>query len=109
VTNSEVVNRYGEEVWANGDFSYIHELLTEDYVGHSGLRDRGVEELEIDVELYRAHHPSVHFDVLDQFEVAEKVVTRLRAYSVGKVAHGNISCFVDGRIAEEWAVWTEFE
>jgi len=107
---SEIFNRYGEEVWVKRDFSQLEELLTDDFVGHSGLRDRGREQLKLDIELYHAHHPSFHFDVLDQFECGDRLVTRLRAYSVGKLATGiNISRFVDGRIAEEWAVWTEFE
>jgi hypothetical protein len=107
---SEVFNRYGEEVWVRGDFSHVRELLSDDYAGHSGLRDRNLEQLLRDIELYRAHHPGMHLDVLDQFECGDRLVSRLRAYSVGKVATGiNVSRFVDGRIAEEWAVWTEFE
>jgi predicted SnoaL-like aldol condensation-catalyzing enzyme len=110
VTKAEIFNRYGEELWRQGDFSHAHELLTEDYVGHSGLRDRSVAGLLEDIELYRAHHPNLHVDVLDQFEVGDKLVTRVRVYSAGKVAHGiNISRFAEGRIAEEWAVWTDFE
>ncbi len=110
MTNKEIVRRYGEEVWVRGDFSKVEELLTQDYVGHSGLKDRSREELLTDVDFYRAHHPNMHLDVLEQFEAGEKVVSRLRVYSAGKVAHGiNISRVVDGRIAEEWAVWTEFE
>jgi predicted SnoaL-like aldol condensation-catalyzing enzyme len=110
VTNTEIVRRYGEEIWVRGDFSNVDELLADDYIGHSGLKDRNRDELLVDVELYRAHHPNMHLDVLEQFEVGEKVVSRLRVYSAGKVAAGmNISRVVDGRIAEEWAVWTEFE
>lgn len=110
MSKADVFNRYGDEVWVRGDFSSVHELLTEDYVGHSGLRDRGVEELRTDVELYRAQYPSLHIDVLDQFEVGDKLVSRLRVYSLGKTAIGiNISRFAGDRIAEEWAVWTQFE
>ena len=110
MTKAEVFNRYGEEVWVRGDFSGLHELLTEDYAGHSGLRDRTLEQLRADVEVFRAHHPGLHLDVLDQFEVADRLVSRLRAYSVGKASAGiNVSRFVEERIAEEWSVWTEFE
>jgi len=110
VNRAEVFNRYGEEVWVQGDFSNVHELLTEDYVGHSGLRDRNIDQLLIDVELYRAQYPSLHLDVLDQFEAGDKLVSRVRVYSVGKTAIGiNISRFAGDRIAEEWTVWTEFE
>jgi hypothetical protein len=110
VTKAEIFNRYGEEVWVQGDFSNVRELLTEDYVGHSGLRDRGIDGLLEDVELYRAEHPSLHLDVLDQFEAGDKLVSRLRVYSAGRTATGiNISRFSADRITEEWAVWTEFK
>lgn len=110
MSKADIFNRYGEEVWVQGDFSNVHELLTEDYVGHSGPYDRDLEHLLTAVELYRSEHPSLHLDVLDQFEARDKLVSRLRAYSVGKSATGiNISRFAGDRIAEEWAVWTEFE
>jgi len=109
-SKADIFNRYGEEAWGRRDFSHLDELLTEGFVGHSGLRDRGRDQLKLDIELYHAHHPSFHFDVLDQFECGDVLVTRLRAYSIGKVATGiNISRFEGERIAEEWAVWTDFE
>jgi hypothetical protein len=110
VTRSELFNRYGDEVWVRGDFSSADELFTEDYVGHSAGRDRDLAGLRTDVGLYRAHHPNLHVDVLEQFEAGDRLISRLRVYSAGKVAYGmNISRFEGGRIAEEWAVWTEFE
>jgi hypothetical protein len=110
VSKTEIVNRYGEEVWAQGDFSGLSELLTEDFVGHIGGHDRAGEGLKTEVELFRAHHPNLHIDRLEQFETADRVISRLRIYSAGKVAYGiNISRFVGERIAEEWAVWTDFE
>jgi hypothetical protein len=110
VTKAEVFNRYGDEVWRQGDFSNVHELLAEDYLGHSGHRERDLEGLRTDVELYRAHHPNLHLDVLEQFEAGDRLVSRLRVYSAGKMAMGvNISRFTGELIAEEWAVWTEFE
>lgn len=110
MTKAEVFNRYGDEVWRLGDFSHVSELLTEDYVGHSGGHDRDVGGLLTSVELYRAQHPNLHVDVLEQFEAGDRLISRLRVYSAGKVAHGiNISRFAGDRIAEEWAVWTDFE
>jgi SnoaL-like polyketide cyclase len=110
VTRTGFVNRYGDEAWAKGNFSVLPELLTEDFVGHIAGRDRGVEGLKTDIELFRAHHPNLHIDRLEQFETDDRVISRLRIYSAGKVAYGmNISRFDGDRIAEEWAVWTEFE
>jgi len=110
VTKAEVFNRYGDEVWVRGDLSRLQELLADGYVGHSGARDRNLEELKTDIELYRAQHPNIHLDVLEQFEAGDRLVSRLRVYSAGKMATGiNISRFAGDRIAEEWAVWTEFE
>jgi SnoaL-like polyketide cyclase len=110
VTKADVFNRYGEEVWRLGDFSNVEEFLSGDYVGHSGGQDRDVRGLLTAVELYRAQHPNLHVDVLEQFEADDRLVSRLRVYSAGKVAYGiNISRFVGDHIAEEWAVWTDFE
>ena len=110
MSKAEVFNRYGEEIWVQGDFSHVAELLTDDYVGHSGLNDRSLDEFLTGVELYRAQHPNMHLDVLEQFEAGDRLVSRLRVYSAGKVAIGiNISRFEGDRIAEEWAVWTDFE
>lgn len=108
--NVEIVNRYGDEVWAKGDLSLLPELLTDDFVGHIAGHDRDAEGLRVDIELFRAQHPNLHVDRLEQFEAADRVVSRLRIYSAGKVAHGiNVSRVVGDRIAEEWAVWTDFE
>jgi hypothetical protein len=110
VTKTELVNRYGDEVWAKGNFAIMAELLTDDFVGHIGGSERDVVGLRTDIELFRAHHPNLHIDRLEQFEAGDRIVSRLRIYSAGKVAYGmNISRVVDDRIAEEWAVWTEFE
>lgn len=110
MTKAEIVNRYGDEVWAKGDFSLLSELLTDDFVGHIGGNDRDVEGLKVDIELFRARHPNLHVDRLEQFEAGDRLVSRLRIYSAGKVAFGiNISRLVGDRIAEEWAVWTDFE
>jgi SnoaL-like polyketide cyclase len=110
VTKAEVFNRYGDEVWVRGDFSNVGELLSEDYVGHSGLEERNLEGLRTAVELFRAQHPNIHLDVLEQFEAGDRLVSRLRVYSAGKTATGiNISRFEGDRIAEEWAAWMEFE
>ena len=108
--NKAVFRRYGEEVWGQGNFAVLDELLTEDFVGHSGLKDRDRAALEDDIRAYREAYPDMTFEVLDQFAAGDRVATRLRAFSGARVSTGlNISRFVNGRIAEEWAAWTGFE
>jgi predicted ester cyclase len=110
VTKAEIFNRYLREVWERGSLSSVGEFFTDDFVSHSGPHDYGLDAVRTDVELFRAHHPNVHFDVLDQFEAAEKLVTRLRVHSAVKTAFAILITRFDGdRIAEDWAVWTGFE
>jgi 4-hydroxy-tetrahydrodipicolinate reductase len=108
--NKAVFRRYGEEAWGRGNFAVLDELLTDDFVGHSGRKDRDRAALEADIRAYRDAYPGTTFEVLEQFAAGDRVATRLRAFSGTRVSTGvNISRFVDGRIAEEWAAWTGFE
>jgi aminoglycoside phosphotransferase family enzyme len=99
VTKAEVFKRYLEEVWEKGNLASLDEFFSEDAAA-----------VRTAVELFRAHHPNLHMDVLEEFEAEDKLVARLRAYSASKVAHGIvISRFAGERIAEAWAAWTDFE
>jgi predicted SnoaL-like aldol condensation-catalyzing enzyme len=55
--------------------------------------------------------PDVHFEVLDVVEGADRVAVRWRVTGTGEagpldVAMIAIYRFVDGRIAEDWGVWS---
>lgn len=110
MTRQETLKRYLEVVWEQGNGDRLGEFLTEKFVSHSGRHDYSLAAVRTDVELFRAHHPNVHFDVLEQLEAGDRLVTRLRVHSAAKTAFAIlVSRFVGDRIAEDWAVWTEFE
>jgi len=99
-------------IW-NGevDMSELDALVTDDYVGHIGSRDRNREQLKGDIVEYRSATPMVHFTVQHRFGEGEYLATRVRAEATderGKrsVAQGlNISRWRGPLLAEEWAVW----
>lgn len=102
-------------IWSAGHTPAVLDLLSPDYVGHmlhleSGERSRS--EYPQWIESYRGQNPGVRFDVVDQFDAGDRLVSRVEARRVtgdGKalIAYGmNISRFAGDVIAEEWAIWT---
>ena len=98
------------EVWNGGDPAHLADLISDDYVGHmlhltSGERSGAMYADWI--AHYRETNPGVRFEIEDQTSHDDKLWSRLTARSPeGSVVHGmNISRFVDGKIAEEWAIW----
>ena len=106
----DIFKRYLTEVWERGNLDSLGDFLAEDFVSHSGRHDYSLAAVRTDVELFRAHHPNVHFDILESLESEDRLVTRLRVHSAAKNAFAIIiSRFEGERIAEAWDVWTEFE
>lgn len=104
------------EVWQTGEVDRLADLLTADYVGHMlGAGERhGAAEYAETIRRVRAAGPLPVFENLDQFADGDKVCTRVRSTRTAEdgtveVAYGiNISRYDDGRLAEEWAIWTPF-
>jgi hypothetical protein len=105
------------EIWNGGTADGLDGLLAPGYRGHMlGVRagDRVAADYAEAIARYRAANPGVSFRVIDQFDAADRCVTRLEATRPGpgsnaaSVSQGiNISRFDDeGRLAEEWAIWS---
>ncbi len=99
-------------IWATGDLSAFDRIIGPDYVGHVAAGERDSAGLRARIETFRSLYPDIVFTVEDQIAVGDKVVTRMTAHGThqptGKATTligMNISRIVDGRIAEEWAVW----
>jgi hypothetical protein len=101
------------EIW-NGSASVdeLDDLVTADYVGHMGSRDRALSELKTDIVAYRDRAKDVRFEVMHRFSQGDYVATRVVAHATDPTtgeplsACGlNVSRWQDGRLAEEWAVW----
>ena len=99
------------DVWSSGDPADILTLTTADYIGHLLHLEHGqrsAQDYPGWIHAFREANPNTRFLVHDQSMSGDRLWTRLRATRQdGSVAHGmNISRFVGGRIAEEWAVWS---
>jgi SnoaL-like domain len=102
-------------VWNGGDPGDVNELITTDYQGHMlhlPAGERSAQQYPQWIRDYRLASPGVTFEVVDQATGGDRLWTRLtatRADSAG-VAHGmNVSRFDGERIAEEWAVWSDWQ
>jgi len=105
--------RHYLEIWnGSADVNELDGLVTSDYLGDMGSRDRRLDELKQDIVAYRDRAPGVRFEVMHRFSDREYVATRVMAYAADSDTGAtlsacglNISRWVDGQLAEEWAVW----
>jgi predicted SnoaL-like aldol condensation-catalyzing enzyme len=104
------------EIWNGASTGSLASLLSDDYRGHmlhlpDGERDAAGYAAWISD--YRDLNPNATFELVEQFFTVDRVVSRLRATRDSPVSglqnsHGiNIARLDgDGRIAEEWAIWS---
>jgi len=100
------------DAW-NGEDVEISDLVTSDYVGHMlhlSTGDRTGSMYPTWIAEFRLKNPRAAFSVLDQSLAGDRLWSRLVARREGgTVAHGmNVSRFFGDRIAEEWAVWSDW-
>lgn len=108
------------DIWNGAPADGLGQLLAPGYRGHM----LGVQGGERDAETYadaiarfRTAIAGVTFRVVEQIDAGDRCVSRLEATraatatSAGSSSHGiNISRFDDdGRLAEEWAVWSAWQ
>jgi len=113
--HSEHIDVFGQllNAWdGDGDID-LGALITDDYVGHmlhlkSGERTALMYPAWI--AKFREANPGTTFEVLEQHSAGTSLWSRLVATrGDGATSRGmNHSRFVDGRIAEEWALWSEW-
>lgn len=106
------------ELYALGDVSALRDLVAPDYVGHTALGDRNLDEFIQSIRHF--HNLFVYapdaFEIDDQFVEGDKVATRMTAH-VQVRATGepvtlmgiNLARIVDGRIVEEWNTWEQMQ
>ncbi len=97
--------------WQGGDPAAVLDLITEDYIGHMLHLPNGERTASMYPEWiarYRNDNRGTVFEVKDQAVVGDQLWTRFMAREQdGSTAHGmNVSRFVAGQLAEEWAVWS---
>ena len=104
------------DVWNGAPSDLLPSILSLHYRGHMlhlpvGERDTAAYPAWIGD--YRHNNPNARFETVERFVAGDRVVSRLRATRQSpelgfEFANGiNISRIdPDGRIAEEWAIWT---
>ena len=105
------------DVWNGAAADGLDPLLAPDYRGHMlgvpGGERVGAGYAEA-IRRFRTAYAGVSFRVIEQFDAGDRCVSRLEASRPGtdaaaaQVSQGiNISRFDDdGRLAEEWAIWS---
>lgn len=105
------------DIWNGATAEGLGRLLAPDYRGHM-LGVPGGERVAATyadaIARFRAANAGITFRVIEQVDAGDRCVSRLEATRPGTVtraassSHGmNISRFDDdGRLAEEWAVWS---
>lgn len=78
--NKAAMRRIYEEIWNQGNFKVVDEIVSPDYVGHLPTppgAPSGREGLRWLIQMYRTAFPDIHVQVDDQFAEGDKVLTRI--------------------------------
>jgi steroid delta-isomerase-like uncharacterized protein len=118
-TNKRVERRLMEEVWNQGHFAVVDELVAADYIGHSSVpadETHGREGYRDFYVALRQAFPDLHVTIDDQIAEGDRVVTRWTARGThngefrGIPPTGNAAAItgitidrvVDGKVVECW-------
>ena len=78
--NKATMRRIYEEIWNQGNFEVLDDIISPDYVSHlptpPGVPS-GREGLRWLIQMYRTAFPDLHVQVEDQISEGEKVLTRI--------------------------------
>jgi steroid delta-isomerase-like uncharacterized protein len=119
--NKALVRRSFDEVWNQGKFALISELVAANATFHDanvpGGKFTGPEGVKQFVQIYRTAFPDVRFTIDDQVAEGDKVATRWTAIGTHKgelmgiaptnkratVTGVDVDRFQDGKVVEAWA------
>lgn len=92
VQNKTVMRRIYEEVWNQGKFEVLDEVVSPDYVGHLPAppgAPSGREGLRWLIQAYRVAFPDIRVQIDDQIAEGDKVLTRIsiRGTHRGQLMH----------------------
>jgi len=79
--------RYFEEIWNEGNFTLLNDLLAPGYVDHMSSSPAGPEAVRDEMSMFRKAIPNLRFRVEDVIAEDDKVVTRL---TVTGTQHGDL-------------------
>ena len=78
--NKAAMRRIYQEVWNQGNFEVLDEIVSPDYVGHFPTppgAPSGREGLRWLIQMYRAAFPDIYVQVDDQISEDDKVLTQI--------------------------------
>lgn len=78
--NKAAMRRIYQEVWNQGNFEVLDEIVSPDYVGHLPTPPEapsGREGLRWLIQMYRAAFPDIYVQVDDQISEDDKVLTQI--------------------------------
>jgi steroid delta-isomerase-like uncharacterized protein len=121
---AQVITRYFEEVWNQGDVDRLDDLLTPDYVNHSPSIPNprpGPADLKPIVRAMREGVPDLHYEILDLVIEGDRaaVFTRVTGTHHGTlfgiaptgrsfdIRQMQIEWLKDGRIWQHWRITDE--
>jgi steroid delta-isomerase-like uncharacterized protein len=124
-TNKQVIRRFSDEVYSQGNLAAIEELVAEDYVEHSGppqLPSQGREAVRALVTLFRSAFPDLHLQIDDLLTDGDYVTSRNLGMGThlgeffgipatgkaGAMTGIHVYRIVDGKIAEHWSNSDDF-
>jgi len=118
--NKMLVLRAVEEVWNQGNYAALDELVASDFVVHGATPDEDIHGRKGAIQFYsmlRAAFPDLYFTVEDQIAAGDRVVTRWVAHGThtgdfqgvpptGKpvrITGIDIDRIANGKVVECWA------
>ncbi|AIQ62472.1 snoaL polyketide cyclase [Paenibacillus stellifer] len=121
MTNKEIVKGFFVESYQNHNYDFVLQYVAKDYVDHSPANARSNEEAVGILKLVENMFSDMKIEVLDLFEEADMVATRIRYTGIhtgecmGIAATGRKISFealenfkvVDGQITESWGYWPD--
>lgn len=120
--NKLLMRRAVEEIWNQGNYAVLNELVASDFVIHNPGGDiRGPEGAKEFFTLLHVAFPDIHFTIEDQVAAGDRVVTRWRASGTHKgdfqgipptgkqvtITAIDIDRIAGGKVVECWASMDE--
>lgn len=78
--NKAAMRRIYEEIWNQGNFDVVNEVISPDYIDHLPTPPNaptGRDGLSWLIQMYRTAFPDIHVQVIDQIAEDDKVMTRI--------------------------------
>jgi steroid delta-isomerase-like uncharacterized protein len=82
--NKAIARQFLDELWNQGDFETLDDLLASDYDGHSSTEINGPQGAKQFIPRVHSAFPDLHFEVQDQVAEGDKVATRWVMYGTHK-------------------------